>query len=337
MDRIRDIAAGTPGASGGHDSQLPASGESDVADLAALTTKLLNMVHDNIIARHWSHSGGPNGPLGTARSDVLPAAQGRQYAKFSNGYVYTAADGQVVEVLGTILDRFLQLGADKGVLGLPLRNAYPVPDGLRADFERGSLILNQLTGIVTTVWKTYNDTYQEQMGREPVATQVSAPLPGSAPAPDSAPAHPSAPAHSSAPAHPSAPVLDRAPVPGSTPAPGSAPVPGSTSTPGSTPTPGSAPASGNAPAPGGTPVPGDAPAPAVSVPGSAPAPAVNQVPEARTPLPRPPAPAGTPIPIGPAPANTQDPAGIHTPHGSAPAVTDPAAAAAPASSPSPEG
>uniref|UniRef100_UPI0009FC73F9 N-acetylmuramoyl-L-alanine amidase n=1 Tax=Nocardia araoensis TaxID=228600 RepID=UPI0009FC73F9 len=182
MDRIRDIAAGAPGGPSPHDSQAAPPGESDVSALAALTTKLLNMVQDNIIARHWSQSGGPNGPLGAVRSDVLPAAQGRQYAKFANGYVYTAADGQVVEVVGSILDRFLQLGADTGALGLPVRNALPVPDGLRADFERGSLILNQLTGIVTTVWKTYNDTYEES-SRNPVAAQVSAPVPHNPPAP----------------------------------------------------------------------------------------------------------------------------------------------------------
>lgn len=168
MDRIRDIAAGAPGAPGGFHSSTAQS--TDVAALAELTTKLLNMVHDNMIARHWSLSGGPNGPLGAARSEVLPAAHGQQYAKFTNGYVYTVPDGQIVEVLGTILDRFLQLGADTGILGLPLRNAYPVPDGLRADFQHGSLILNQLTGIVTTVLKTYNDTHQEQSNRNsPVA------------------------------------------------------------------------------------------------------------------------------------------------------------------------
>ncbi|WP_245547820.1 N-acetylmuramoyl-L-alanine amidase [Nocardia pneumoniae] len=168
MDRIRDIAAGAPGGPGGfHSSTAPST---DVAALAELTTKLLNMVHDNMIARHWSMSGGPNGPLGAAQSEVLPAAHGQQYAKFTNGYVYTVPDGQIVEVLGTILDRFLQLGADTGILGLPLRNAYPVPDGLRADFQHGSLILNQLTGIVTTVLKTYNDTHQEQSNRNsPVA------------------------------------------------------------------------------------------------------------------------------------------------------------------------
>ncbi|MGY2121504.1 N-acetylmuramoyl-L-alanine amidase [Nocardia gipuzkoensis] len=217
MDRIRDIAAGAPGAPRTYDSQPPASGESDVAALAALTTKLLNMVHDNIIARHWSQSGGPNGPLGPARSEVLPALHGRQYAQFSNGYVYTAADGQVVEVIGTILDRFLQLGADAGILGLPLRNAYPVPDGLRADFEHGSLILNQLTGIVTTVWKTYNDTYREEMSRNPVAAQVSAPVGGRASTPDSAPVPAGAPAPSIGPAPEARTPLAQAPAGAPTP------------------------------------------------------------------------------------------------------------------------
>ncbi|WP_330233894.1 N-acetylmuramoyl-L-alanine amidase [Nocardia sp. NBC_00508] len=179
MDRIRDIAAGAPGGpSGGYHPRTSPGTELDVAALAELTTKLLNMVHDNIIARHWSQSGGSNGPLGAAQSEVLPAAQGQQYAKFTNGYAYTVPDGQVVEVLGTIRDRFLQLGADMGVLGLPLRNAYPVPDGQRADFQHGSLILNQLTGIVTTVWKTYNDTHQEQLHRN---SPVAGPTPGSSP------------------------------------------------------------------------------------------------------------------------------------------------------------
>ncbi|MGK8510968.1 N-acetylmuramoyl-L-alanine amidase [Nocardia asiatica] len=295
MDRIRDIAAGAPGTAhtpGAPDNQLPAPSESDVAALAALTTKLLNMVHDNIIARHWSRSGGPNGPLGTARSDVLPAAHGQQYAQFSNGYVYTAADGQVVEVIGTILDRFRQLGADAGVLGLPLRNAYPVPDGLRADFERGSLILNQLTGLVTTVWKTYNDTYQEEMSRNPVAAQVSAPIPGSAPAPDSTPAPDGTPAPGNAPA------------PGSTPAPGNAPASGNTPVPGSTPAPGNAPAPDSAPAPGSTPVPGSAPAPGSAlVPGSTPGPGSAPVPGST------PAPRSAPIPGGaPIPADVPNPA-----------------------------
>ncbi|MCC3327969.1 N-acetylmuramoyl-L-alanine amidase [Nocardia abscessus] len=323
MDRIRDIAAGAPGAPGTHDSQPPAPSESDVAALAALTTKLLNMVHDNIIARHWSQSGGPNGPLGPVRSDVLPAVQGQQYAQFSNGYVYTAADGQVVEVIGTILDRFLQLGADAGVLGLPLRNAYPVPDGLRADFEHGSLILNQLTGIVTTVWKTYNDTYQEEMSRNPVAAQVSAPVAGRTPAPDSAPVPAGTPAPSIGPAPEARTPLAQAPAEAGAPTPigpeGQTPL-----------TQGPAEAGSPTPAgPEGQTPPTQGPAEAGS-----PTPAG---PEGQTPPTQGPAEAGVPASLGPSPTGAQKPDAVQRPHVPAPEVAPPSGDTFANSSPSPEG
>ncbi|MFX0573265.1 N-acetylmuramoyl-L-alanine amidase [Nocardia nepalensis] len=198
MDRIRDIAAGISASSGTTSkpqqqlaqapvpqqqpqSQTAPSVQTDIATLAALTAKLLGMVNQNAIAKHWADKGGPDGPLGAAISEPLPATQGQQYAKFVNGYVYTGSNGQVFEVMGAILDRFLALGADAGILGLPLSNSYAVPNGLRSDFQYGSLVLNQLTGIVTTVWKTYNDTYQQQVGRNSVG-QVTAPGPAPAPA-----------------------------------------------------------------------------------------------------------------------------------------------------------
>ncbi|MBH0778989.1 N-acetylmuramoyl-L-alanine amidase [Nocardia bovistercoris] len=169
MDRIRDIAAGTPG------RPSPGRSQADLAALAALTARLLEMVDDNVIARHWSNKGGPDGPLGAAISEPLPAASGAQFAKFANGYVYSTPDGRTVEVVGEILQRFLNMGADSGILGLPLSDAYPVPDGVRADFQHGSLILNQLTGVVTTVWKTYNETYQQEMRRDPATTPTPPP------------------------------------------------------------------------------------------------------------------------------------------------------------------
>ncbi|WP_433712959.1 N-acetylmuramoyl-L-alanine amidase [Nocardia sp. CA-084685] len=194
MDRIRDIAAGISTPSGTATKpqqqaqtpttqqpqmQTPPQPQSDIATLAALTAKLLGMVNQNPIAKHWADKGGPDGPLGAAASEPMPAAQGQQYAKFVNGYIYTGPNGQTFEVLGAILDRFLALGGDAGVLGLPTSNSYAVPNGLRTDFQYGSLVLNQLTGIVTSVWKTYNDTYQQQVNRNSVG-QVAAPAPAPA-------------------------------------------------------------------------------------------------------------------------------------------------------------
>ncbi|MGI5222056.1 N-acetylmuramoyl-L-alanine amidase [Nocardia sp. CA-290969] len=176
MDRIRTIAAGEAGQTQSQ-AQAPRSqaSRSDLAALADLTAKLLTMVNDNLIARYWASKGGPDGPLGQAASEPLPAAQGQQYAKFVNGYVYTAPDGQAHEVVGKILDRFLELGADTGALGLPLTSPYPVPEGLRADFQNGSLILNTATDIVTTLWKTYNELNQQQVQGAPGTPNQHAP------------------------------------------------------------------------------------------------------------------------------------------------------------------
>lgn len=218
MDRIRTIAAGE---AGGAPSPRSQASRSDLAALADLTSKLLSMVHDNLIAEYWVSKGGPEGPLGQAASEPLPATQGQQYAKFVNGYVYTAPDGRAYEVVGKILDRFLQLGGDAGALGLPLSNPYPVAEGMRADFQNGSLILNRATDSVTTLWKTYNDTHQEQLenGAAP-GKAASNPLPAAAPAPAPGPAEamPAAPESASSPAPDTAPppepgIAESAPPP----------------------------------------------------------------------------------------------------------------------------
>ncbi|WP_051132711.1 N-acetylmuramoyl-L-alanine amidase [Nocardia paucivorans] len=180
MDRIRAIAAGTAGGGSVRPEQTRRPNRSDMAALAALTAKLLAMAHDNLVARYWASTGGPDGPLGQAVSEPMPAAQGQQYAEFVNGNVYTAPDGSAHEVTGKILDRFLELGADTGALGLPLSNAYPVPDGLRLDFQNGSLILNELTDIVTTVWRSYIQTHQQQAPGNTEPDQGGQPLPAPA-------------------------------------------------------------------------------------------------------------------------------------------------------------
>nr|WP_246829433.1 N-acetylmuramoyl-L-alanine amidase [Nocardia transvalensis] len=192
MDRIREIAANSGGGVGTQASNNTGPRtqrtQSDLAALADLTGKVLGMVSDNVVARYWADHGGPDGPLGAAASEPQPTGDGGQYAKFVNGYVYAGPDGSVVEVVGRILDRFVQLGAETGLLGLPQRSAYPVPDGLRTDFQYGSLILNQVTGVVTTLLNNY-DAPRQQPPRNPAPPvapapeQVSAPDPVPQPAP----------------------------------------------------------------------------------------------------------------------------------------------------------
>jgi uncharacterized protein with LGFP repeats len=162
MDRIRAIAAGVHSgavprqALGGQDSTpVPAQPEidadADVSALAALTGKLLDLVDRNVLARRWVDAGGPQGRLGSAASEPVPTAEGGQYARFVNGYLFQAPDGQVYEVAGRIGQRFAQLGGDNGILGTPRSNEYPVPGGVRVDFGRGALVFNQATGVVTTL------------------------------------------------------------------------------------------------------------------------------------------------------------------------------------------
>ncbi|RDI48431.1 LGFP repeat-containing protein [Nocardia mexicana] len=193
MDRIREIAASSGGSLGTRAGNNTAPGtrrtQSDLAALADMTTKLLGMVGENAVARYWSTQGGPDGHLGAAASEPQPTRDGGQYAKFANGYVYADPNGKVIEVVGHILDRFVQLGAETGTLGLPLGNAYPVPDGQRSDFQYGSLILNQVTGIVTTLLKNPQQQRNSTLGQnaEPLPGQIAAPgqvgAPGQAPAP----------------------------------------------------------------------------------------------------------------------------------------------------------
>ncbi|WP_227978903.1 N-acetylmuramoyl-L-alanine amidase [Nocardia spumae] len=192
MDEIRQIAAGVPAGTAPDISEKQRP-QTDLAALANLTGQLLGMVDKNIIAKYWVSQGGPNGHLGDAASQPTPTRDGGQYAKFVNGYVYAAPDGSVVELAGRILDRFVQLGAESGALGTPMRNTYPVPGGQRADFQLGSLILNTATGVVTTLLK-HSGTQQNPAGA-PIpapmpAPDASAPQPGTppaAPAPEAAP------------------------------------------------------------------------------------------------------------------------------------------------------
>lgn len=160
MDRIRDLAAAAAGPPPTNDVRVdartaktapPQQDRSDAAAAAALTTRILDLLDRNVIAKHYAAQGGPTGPLGAATSEPIATRDGGQYVRFANGYVYATPDGAVTEVLGRILERFVQLGAENGVLGLPTRAAYPVPEGLRAEFQYGALILDAATGAVSTV------------------------------------------------------------------------------------------------------------------------------------------------------------------------------------------
>jgi uncharacterized protein with LGFP repeats len=145
--------------------------QEDLQTLAALTTKLLGLIGRSPVAKYWAGQGGPDSRFGAATAEPASTPDGGQIGKFINGYIYASPDGTIIELAGRLLDRFVQLGGESGLLGLPLTNAYPVPDGMRTDFQYGSLIVNTATQIVTTLYKIYTDT----AGANPAAA-FSAPV-----------------------------------------------------------------------------------------------------------------------------------------------------------------
>ncbi|MFF0816258.1 N-acetylmuramoyl-L-alanine amidase [Rhodococcus sp. NPDC003318] len=200
MDQIRSIAKANYGGSASVDSsngtvaaapQAPATTAAPAPAntgeaVGALVTQLLKMTDQSPLAQKWLAEGGETGRLGAALSGELPAKAGNLIAKFVNGAIATSPNGGVWTVLGSIYDAWEASGLDAGVLGLPISDEYSVPDGMRADFEQGSLIFNELTGVVTTVLKTYADTYA-QTYQDLAPADAAAPV-NPAPADQQAPA-----------------------------------------------------------------------------------------------------------------------------------------------------
>lgn len=172
---------------------LPDSGST--SSVAALVDQILKITDQSPIAQKWIAEGGDTGRLGAALTGLLPAKAGNTLAKFAHGAIATSPNGGVWTVLGKIYEAWQQTGMDTGSLGLPISDEYSVPDGKRADFEQGSLIFNEVTGVVTTVLKAYTDAYAKAYENPPV--DVAAPA---APAAPVIPASPVPPAEAPAPA-----------------------------------------------------------------------------------------------------------------------------------------
>ncbi|OZC88587.1 cold-shock protein [Rhodococcus sp. 06-412-2C] len=151
-------------------------------NIPALVAELQRLASTSPVAQKWLASGGETGSLGVPVSGLVQVSGGREKAQFQNGEIITNMAGQAVAVIGKIFQQYLQQGGVDGVLGLPITDEFKVPEGFRTDFENGSLIFNELTGIVTTVIKTYNDTYNAEMQNPAAAPVEPAPAPEAAPA-----------------------------------------------------------------------------------------------------------------------------------------------------------
>ena len=209
MDRIRDIAAAT--AKGGvvtapstqqsstpqPANPAPTTSLPDIpgVDLGALSSgsadagRILDQLisfSDHPLVQKWFAEGGELGRLGQALTSILPTIRsGFEHVKFVNGAIYTSPNGGTWSVLGEIYKAWEKDGLDAGELGLPTSDEYRVPDGWRSDFEFGSLIFNEVTGVVTKVLRAYDDSYDQAQDQP---ADVAGPAPEGAPAPEAAPA-----------------------------------------------------------------------------------------------------------------------------------------------------
>lgn len=140
MNEIRQIAA--QAAQGNYSN--PTGG---LNDIIGTITDLLGTAAASPVTQKWEGTGGANGPLGDAITQILKTATGVDYAKFTQGGIYATPQGAFA-VLGEIFKAWQAAGGADGELGLPTSDEYAVPGGSRTDFSNGALIFNNVTGAV---------------------------------------------------------------------------------------------------------------------------------------------------------------------------------------------
>lgn len=104
------------------------------------------------IRETWSRLGWERGAVGYPVTDELPTPDGRgRFNHFERGSVYWTLTTGAHEVRGGFRAYWSSTGWERGWLGYPLTDEYPVPGGQGQDFENGQLRWEAATGRVTPV------------------------------------------------------------------------------------------------------------------------------------------------------------------------------------------
>ncbi|MGR6965918.1 N-acetylmuramoyl-L-alanine amidase [Geodermatophilus sp. URMC 61] len=107
------------------------------------------IVRGGILAT-WLGSGGVTGPLGFPTTSDAPTSDGRgAFVRFQGGDIYWSPTTSMQVVSGAMARTYWERGGSSSALGFPTRSSYPVPGGMRTDFERGSMTWNSSSGAVT--------------------------------------------------------------------------------------------------------------------------------------------------------------------------------------------
>jgi uncharacterized protein with LGFP repeats len=95
----------------------------------------------------WARVGWENGRLGfpTTHQLVAPDSFGR-VSHFQGGSIFWSPATGAHAVDGGIRNHWASTGWERGRLGYPVSDAYPIAEGFRQDFQRGSIIWSRSTG-----------------------------------------------------------------------------------------------------------------------------------------------------------------------------------------------
>jgi hypothetical protein len=100
----------------------------------------------------WRDLGWETGGLGYPLTDELATPDGiGRYNVFQGGSIYWTANTGAHEVRGAIRDKWASLGWEAGALGYPVAGEVKTADGVRSDFQHGSIAWTRATGEVTVV------------------------------------------------------------------------------------------------------------------------------------------------------------------------------------------
>jgi hypothetical protein len=104
-------------------------------------------VHGGIYHR-YKQLRGPNGILGYPTTDEIsntpnlknpPKIQNLKVNRFENGAIYSTSPTNNFEVVGNLFIRYLQMGAEKSFLGLPIDSQRSISNGKMSKFQGGTI------------------------------------------------------------------------------------------------------------------------------------------------------------------------------------------------------
>ncbi len=103
------------------------------------------------IRERWQATGWELGPLGYPINDETPTPDGvGRFNHFSKaGSIYWTPSTGAREVYGAIRGRWSTLGWERSYLGYPTSGEFSIPGGRRNNFQRGYIVWDARTGVVT--------------------------------------------------------------------------------------------------------------------------------------------------------------------------------------------